>query len=37
MRAKKVFELKWEAEHPRSQPGAAEVVLDNASVGGTHK
>jgi Protein of unknown function (DUF2726) len=37
MRAKKVFEQKWEAEHPVSQGTAAEVVLDSASVRGGKK
>jgi Protein of unknown function (DUF2726) len=35
MRAKKVFEQKWEAEHP-SQGSGAVVVLDNSTVGGSH-
>jgi Protein of unknown function (DUF2726) len=37
MRAKKVFEQRWEAEHASSQGKGADVVLDNRSVGGPHK
>jgi Protein of unknown function (DUF2726) len=36
MRAKKVFEQKWEAEHP-NQGGATDAVLENSSVGGPRK
>jgi Protein of unknown function (DUF2726) len=37
MRAKKVFDEKWEAEHPSSQGNGAEVVLDNGSAGRPRK
>jgi hypothetical protein len=36
MRAKKVFEEKWAAEHPGGGSGA-EFILDNRAVGATHK
>jgi len=37
MRAKKVFEQKWEADHPSVQGSGAGVVLDNGSVRGSRK
>lgn len=36
IRAKRAFELKWEAEHPRRGSGA-EIVLDNSSAGGRER
>jgi Protein of unknown function (DUF2726) len=36
MRAKKLFEQRWEAEHA-NHGSAAEVVLDNSSAGGSHR
>jgi Protein of unknown function (DUF2726) len=37
IRAKKVFDQRWLAEHSSSQGSGAEVVLNNASVVGPHK
>lgn len=37
MRAKKLFEQRWVAEHPTAQETGAGVVLDNGSVGGLRK
>jgi hypothetical protein len=37
MRAKKLFEQAWEAEHPQKQGSATEIVLDNGSVGGPRR
>jgi hypothetical protein len=37
MRAKKVFEQRWEAEHPSVQGIGAGVVLDNESARGSRK
>jgi hypothetical protein len=33
MRAKKLFEQRWDAEHPASQGGGAEVVFNSGSAG----
>jgi hypothetical protein len=37
MRAKRVFEQRWEAEHPSSRGTEREVVINNGSVGGPDK
>jgi very-short-patch-repair endonuclease len=37
IRAKRVFEQRWEAEHPSSQGSREAVILDNSSVGSRHK
>jgi hypothetical protein len=37
MRAKKVFEQRWEADHGASQEAGAGVVLGNGSVGGSRR
>jgi hypothetical protein len=37
MRAQKLFEQRWEAEHPASHGTGAGVVLDKGSVGAVHR
>jgi hypothetical protein len=37
MRAKKLFEQRWNAEYPASHRGGAEVVSNNGSASGLRK